>query len=101
MEEMQVVVGIEANAQDLLGREKMTQIRARVIPTNRAITRRIQWIRIVPKSGLLNDQWAFGRKKVAVASMPCGLNAIEKVDAPIDIIDQILWRPNTHGVSRL
>src|SRR3954469_21553742 len=91
-EEMYIVQGEQTQAENLVGDEEMSQVRAGESPAGGAVTVGVDRHVAPPVFGALDVHSAVGCEHGAVAAHPRRSHAIEEVDAPGDTLDQIFGK---------
>src|SRR5204862_1818480 len=80
-EEMYIVQGEEAQAEDLVGEEQVAHVRAREARAAGAVALRVERLAVGSKLGALDVQAAVARERRAVAPHPRRRDAVEQIDA--------------------
>ena len=96
---MDIVVGGQDRRSEFSGGEKMTKIRARVAPANRARAVRIGRTLVHGVARALDEHAAFAGVEARVARRARWQHAIHHVDAQRDVVGDLLWLSNAHQVA--
>src|SRR5262249_12623529 len=98
-EEVNVVQAEESEGEQLLGKEEVTEIRAREPPAGVAATIVLEWPGVARILRVLDHEWPLSREALAVARVPRGQHAVEEIHALADRLDQILWLAPAHEIA--
>src|SRR4029077_20827277 len=88
-EEMYIVQGKQAKAEDLVRGEEMPDVRARESAARRAVALLVERPLVEAELGPLDVEPAVAREGRAVAPHPRGGDAIEEVDAAAHALDEV------------
>src|SRR5262249_2267283 len=100
-EEVNVVQAEESEGEQLLGKEEVTEIRAREPPAGVAGTIVLEWPGVARILRVLDHERPLSREALAVARVPRGQHAVEEIHALADRLDQILWLAHAHEIAWL
>src|SRR5262249_61874631 len=100
-EEVNVVQAEESEGEQLLGKEEVTEIRAREPPAGVAGTIVLEWPGVARILCVLDHERPLSREALAVARVPRGQHAVEEIHALADRLDQILWLAHAHEIAWL
>ena len=99
-EEMYIVQGEQAKAEDLVRREEVPDVGARESAARRAVALRVERTPIGAKLGALDVETSIARERGTVASHPCRRDAIEKIHTASHAFHQVFRESHTHEIAR-
>src|SRR5262249_35445963 len=98
-EEMYIVQGEQAKAEDLVGGEEMPDVRARESRARRAVALVIQRLRIGAVLGAFDVETPIARECSAVATHSSGRDAIEQIHAAAHAFDEVFGKADAHEIA--
>src|SRR4051812_9722983 len=99
-QEMYIVQGQQAKAEDLVRRIEVPEVRAAEPRAGGAVAALVQWPLVRAELGALDVEASVARERGAVAPHARGSHTIEQIDAAHHAFHEILREPNAHEIAR-